>query len=147
MKVILLQDVKGQGKKGDIIEAKDGYARNFLFKNGLATEATASGINSIKIAKAAEDHRKAIARAEAVELAKKIESMTVTVKIKVGANGKLFGALNTQNVADALDEQGIQIDKKKIVISEPIKSLGTYTVIVKPYAEISAKLRVKVEGC
>lgn len=144
MKVILLQDVKAQGKKGEIINVADGYARNYLIKNGLATEATAAGVNSIKIANAAADHRRAVEKAEAQELAKKIEGTTVTVKLKVGENGKLFGALNTQSIADALAECGLHVDKKKVVISEPIKSLGEYTVTVKPYAEVSAKLKVRV---
>lgn len=145
MKVILLKDVKGQGKKNDIIEVSDGYARNFLLKNGLAKEATATNVNSINIAKKAEEHRKAVEKAEAVELAKKLGEISVTVKIKVGETGKLFGALNTQAIADAIKAQhGLEIDKKKIVLAEPIKSVGVYTVTVKPYAEVSAKLKVTV---
>lgn len=145
MKVILLKDVKGQGKKNDIIEVSDGYARNFLLKNGLAKEATATNVNSINIAKKAEEHRKAVEKAEAVELAKKLGEISVTVKIKVGETGKLFGALNTQAIADAIKAQhGLDIDKKKIVLAEPIKSVGVYTVTVKPYAEVSAKLKVTV---
>ena len=145
MKVILTADVKGQGKKGDIITVSDGYARNFLFKNNLAVEGTASNVNSVNIAHAAAEHRRQVEKAEATELAKKINETTVTVKIKVGENGKLFGALNTQSIAEALAEQGIEVDKKKIVIAEPIKTLGTFSVTVKPYAEVSAKLRVIVE--
>ena len=145
MKVILLKDVKGQGKKDDIIDVSDGYARNFLLKNGLAKEATSTNINSVNIAKKAEEHRKAVEKAEALELAKKINDITVTVKIKVGETGKLFGALNTQAIADALKSQhNIDIDKKKIVLADPIKSVGAYTVTVKPYAEVSAKLKVVV---
>ena len=146
MKVILTADVKGQGKKGDIITVSDGYARNFLFKNNLAVEGTASNVNSVNIAHAAAEHRRQVEKAEATELAKKINEPTVTVKIKVGENGKLFGALNTQNISDALAKKGYEVDKKKIVIAEPIKSLGRYTVTVKCYAEISAKLTVVVEG-
>ncbi len=146
MKVILKADVKGQGKKGEIINVSDGYARNFLFKNGLAEEATASTINSARISAEAAEHRKAVEKAAAQELKKKLDAESVTVKIKVGESGKLFGALNTQNIADALAEKGINVDKKKIVISEPIKALGRYTVTVKCYAEISAKLAVTVEA-
>lgn len=144
MKVILTQDVKAQGKKGDVITVSDGYARNFLFKNNLAIEASASNLNSIELHRKAEEHKRAVDKAAAQELAKQLESTTVTIKIKVGENGKLFGALNTQSIADALEAQGIAVDKKKIVLAEPIKTLGTYAVVVKPYAEVSAKLRVVV---
>ncbi len=144
MKVILTKDVKAQGKQGDIVEVSDGYARNYLFPNNLAKPATASALNSIKIAKEAEIRRKKIEHDEAVELCKKLAGLTVTVKIKTGANGKLFGALNTASVSEALKEHGIELDKKKIVIAEPIKSLGRYTVTVKPFAEVSGKLNVNV---
>lgn len=144
MKVILTQDVKAQGKKGDVIEVSDGYARNFLFKNNLAIEGTASNLNSIKIKKEAEEHRRKVEKAEAEQLKLKLEAVEVTVPIKCGENGKLFGALNTQSIADALKKMDIEVDKKKIVLSEPIKALGNYVVTVKPYAEVSAKLRVKV---
>ena len=146
MKVILKADVKGQGKKGEIINVSDGYARNFLFKNGLAEEATASTINSVRIAAEAAEHRRAVEKAAAQELKKKLDSESITVKIKVGETGKLFGALSTQLIADALAEKGIEVDKKKIVIAEPIKSLGRYSVTIKCYAEISAKLTVIVEA-
>ena len=146
MKVVLTADVKGQGKKNDIVNVSDGYARNYLIKNGLAVEATANMVNSIGIAKAADEHRKAVERAEAQELAKRISGMTVTVKIKVGETGKLFGSLNTQAVSDALKKEGIDIDKKKIVLPDVIKSVGVYDVTVKPYAEISTKIKVKVEA-
>ena len=146
MKVILTADVKGQGKKGEIINVSDGYARNFLFKNNLAQEATASTINSARISAEAAEHRRAVEKAAAQELKKKLDSESVTVKIKVGETGKLFGALNTQQIADALADKGIEVDKKKIVIAEPIKALGRYTVTVKCYAEISARLTVSVEA-
>ena len=146
MKVILLQDVKGQGKKNDIINVSDGYARNYLIKNKLAVEATSSMVNSLEISKKADEHRKAVEKAEAVALAQRINGMNVVVKIKVGETGKLFGSLNTQSVADALKEKGVEIDKKKIVINDVIKSVGTYDVVVKPYAEVSAKIKVTVEA-
>ena len=145
MKVILTQDVKGQGKKDDVIEVSDGYARNFLIKNKLAVEATSAMVNSIKI-KAADEHRRAEEKAAALELAKKISGTTVTVKIKVGETGKLFGALNTQAVADALKEAGYDIDRKKIVLPDVIKTVGVYEITVKPYAEVSAKIKVSVEA-
>lgn len=146
MKVILLKDVKGLGKKNDIKEVSDGYARNFLLKTGAAKEATATSINSLNISKSAEQHRKSVEKAEAMELAKKLNATTVTVKVKVGETGKLFGALNTQAIADALAKMGIEIDKKKIVLADPIKSVGSYVVVVKPYAEVSAKLNVVVQA-
>lgn len=146
MKVILTQDVKGQGKKDDVIEVSDGYARNFLIKNKLAVEATSAMINSIKIKKAADEHRRAEEKTAALELAKKISGTTVAVKIKVGETGKLFGALNTQAVADALKEAGYDIDRKKIVLPDVIKTVGVYEITVKPYAEVSAKIKVSVEA-
>lgn len=146
MKVILTQDVKGQGKKDDVIEVSDGYARNFLIKNKLAVEASSAMVNSIKIKKAADEHRRAEEKAAALELAKKISGTTVTVKIKVGETGKLFGALNTQAVADALKEAGYDIDRKKIVLPDVIKTVGVYEITVKPYAEVSAKIKVSVEA-
>ncbi|MDD7158515.1 MAG: 50S ribosomal protein L9 [Firmicutes bacterium] len=146
MKVILLKDVKGQGKKNDVIEVSDGYGRNFLIKNGLATVATSTQVNSINISKAAEEKRKAAEKAEAIKLAKELETKTVVVEIKTGETGKLFGALNTQAISDALKKQGVELDKKKIVLSDPIKSVGEYTITVKPYAEVSAKLKVIVKA-
>ena len=144
MKVILTKDVKAQGKKGDIIDVSDGYARNYLFPNGLAQPATATAVNSIKIAKEAADRRRQIEHDEAVELCKRLAGTTVSVKIKTGANGKLFGSLNSAAISEALKAMGIELDKKKIVISEPIKALGRYSVTVKPFAEVSGKLTVDV---
>jgi len=144
MKVILTQDVKTQGKKGDVINVSDGYARNFLFKNNLAIEANASNLNSAKMASDAKAHRLAVEKAEAVALAKKIEATPVTCSVKVGASGRLFGSLNTQNVASALEKAGLCIDKKKIVLTETIKTVGTYKLQVKPYAGVSATLTLHV---
>lgn len=146
MKVILLKDVKAQGKAGEVIDVSDGYARNYLFPNGLAKQATASALNAIKISKEAEERRRKIEHDEAVELCKKLAAITVTVKIKTGANGKLFGALNTAAISDALKAQGYELDKKKIVLSEPIKQLGRYTVQIKPFAEVSGKVNILVEA-
>ncbi len=144
MKVILLKDVKAQGKSGDIIDVSDGYARNYLLPNGLAKPATATAINSIKISKEAEERRRKIEHDEAVELCKTLAGITVTVKIKTGANGKLFGALTAAAISDALKAMGYELDKKKIVLSEPIKALGRYTVQIKPFAEVSGKLNINV---
>ena len=146
MKVILLKDVKAQGKAGDVIEVSDGYARNYLFPNNLAKQATATALNSIKLAKEAEVRRKKIEHDEAVELCKKLASVTITVKVKSGANGKLFGALTAANISDALKAEGYEIDKKKIVLADPIKALGHYTVQIKPFAEVSGKVNINVVG-
>lgn len=146
MKVILKKDVKAQGKKGDVIEVSDGYARNFLFKNDLAIEATSVNLNSLKMTNAAADHRKAVEKAEAEALAARLNDMNVTIRLKVSETGKIFGALNTQSIADALEKEGITVDKKKIVLPEPIKTVGVHVVTVKPYAEVSAKLKVTVVG-
>lgn len=146
MKVILTQDVKGQGKKNDVITVSDGYARNYLIKNKLAVEASSSMVNSIEISRKADEHRRAVERAEAAALASRLNGTTVTVGIKAGETGKLFGALNTQAVSDALKEIGVDVDKKKIVLSEIIKSVGIYDVTLKLYPEVSAKIKVKVEA-
>jgi len=147
MKVILLKDVPKQGKKGDIIEVADGYGRNFLIRGGHAKEATASAINAINIQKQAAAHHEKVAKDNAVELAKQLDKTEIIIKVKVGGNGKLFGALNTQNIADALRKQaGFELDKRMFVLSEPIKLCGIYKVTVKPYANISGTLTVKVEG-
>ena len=147
MKVILLKDVPKQGKKGDIIDVADGYGRNYLIKGGLATEATSSAVNAIKIKKQAEAHHEQVAKDEATALAKKLDSLEIVIKVKIGANGKLFGALNTQNVADGLASQtGIKLDKKMFVLDGPIKTCGLYSVTIKTYANISGVLTVKVEG-
>lgn len=144
MKVILTQDVKAQGKKGDVVNVSDGYARNFLFKNNLAIEASDANMNILNRQKAAERQRKAEEKAAALELKKLLDSTTVTVPIKTGENGKLYGALNSQNIADALKNSGIEIDKRKIVLTSPIKTLGVHKVTVKPYAEVTATLTVNV---
>lgn len=144
MKVILKADVKGQGKKGDVIEVSDGYARNFLLKQNLATEATASNVNAANLTKQAEAHHKALEKAAAVELVKKLEKTAVTIKVKVGGNGKLFGALNTQAIAESFLKQGIELDKRKIVLDEPIKTVGAHVITIKPYAEVSGKITVNV---
>ena len=144
MKVILTADVKSQGKKGDIINVSDGYARNYLFKNNLAVEANASNVNSVNIKKAADEHRKKEEKAAALALAEKLNKTAVTVAIKTGENGRLYGSLGGADIAEALASDGIEIEKRKIVLTSPIKSLGTYKVTVKPYAEVSAVLTVNV---
>ena len=146
MKVILLQDVKGKGKKGQLIEASDGYARNFLLPKKLAIEATADAINTKKMNDKATAERIAKEKAEALALSNKLREMTVVVTAKGGGNGKLFGSVTNQEIADALKAKaGVTMDKRKIVISNPIKNVGTYTVTCKLGYEITAPLTVKIE--
>ena len=146
MKVILLQDVKSLGVKGDTKTVADGYARNFLLKNNLAMEATATNINATAIHKQAVAHHKAVALAEAQEFATKIQETQLTIGVKVGANGKLFGAVSTQMIADALAAVGINIAKQSVVLAQPIKTLGKHTVDVKPYPGVTAHLNIVVVG-
>ena len=146
MKVILLQDVKGQGKKGQLIEASDGYARNFLLPRKLAVEATADAMNTKKMNDKATAERIAKEKAEALELSGKLREMTLTVKAKGGGAGRLFGSVTSQEIADALAKSaGIKLDKRKIVIADTIKNVGTYTVTCKLGYEITAPLTVKIE--
>ena len=146
MKVILLQDVKGKGKKGQMIEASDGYARNFLLPKKLAIEATADAINTKKMNDKATAERIAREKAEALELSHKLRELTLVVTAKGGGNGKLFGSVTNQEIADALKaKSGVTLDKRKIVISDPIKNVGTYTVTCKLGYEITAPLTVKIE--
>ncbi|QCX33618.1 50S ribosomal protein L9 [Caloramator sp. E03] len=145
MKVILKQDVKGLGKKGDIVNASDGYARNFLFPKNLAMEATEGTIKDYQIKKESEAKKKLKELQEAQELAKKISQLTLTLKVKAGENGKLFGSITSKDISEALKNQyGYQIDKKKIVLNEAIKVAGSYDVEVKIYPEVSAKLKVTI---
>lgn len=145
MKVILLQDVKSQGKKDQIIEVSDGFARNFLFPKKLAAEATADIINSRKISDAAAARRAELEKKAALELKENIEKMVVTLKAKAGTGGRLFGSVTTKEIADGLHEQHkIEIEKNKITIDSPIKAFGTFEVKVKLYPEISGSLKVKV---
>ena len=146
MKVILLQDVKGKGKKGQMIEVSDGYARNFMLPRKLATEATADAINTMKMNDKATQERIAKEKAEALALSKQLRELTLVVTAKGGGAGRLFGSVTNQEIADALKaKSGIALDKRKIVISDPIKAVGTYTVQCKLGYEITAPLTVKIE--
>ena len=146
MKVILLQDVKGKGKKGQMIEVSDGYARNFMLPRKLAIEATADAINTMKMNDKATQERIAREKAEALALSKQLREMTLVVTAKGGGAGRLFGSVTNQEIADTLKTKaGINLDKRKIVISDPIKSVGTYTVTCKLGYEINAPLTVKIE--
>ena len=145
MKVILLQDVKGKGKKGQILEVSDGYARNFMLPKKMAIEATADAINTMKMNDKATQERIAREKAEALATSKKLREMTVVVKAKGGGAGRLFGSVTNAEIADALAKQGIKLDKRKIVLNETIKSVGTYTATCKLGYEITAPLTVKIE--
>ena len=146
MKVILLQDVKGKGKKGQMIEVSDGYARNFMLPRKMAIEATADAVNTMRMNDKATQERIAREKAEAMDTAKKLRELTVVVKAKGGGAGRLFGSVTNQEIADALKAQtGIALDKRKIQIADPIKNVGTYTVTCKLGYEITAPLTVKIE--
>ena len=146
MKVILLQDVKGKGKKGQMLEVSDGYARNFMLPKKLAIEATADAINTMRMNDKATQERIAKEKAEALAVSKQLRAMTLVVTAKGGGAGRLFGSVTNQEIADALEKNsGIKLDKRKIVISDPIKAVGTYTVTCKLGYEINAPLTVKIE--
>ena len=146
MKVILTQDVKGKGKKGQMIEVSDGYARNFMLPRKLAIEATPDAVNTMKMNDKATQERIAREKAEALEISKTIRGLTVVVKAKGGGAGRLFGSITNQEIADALKAQsGINLDKRKIVLADTIKSVGTYTATGKLGYEITAPLTVKIE--
>ena len=146
MKVILLQDVKGKGKKGQMLEVSDGYARNYMLPRKIAVEATTDAVNTMRMNDKAAAEKAAQERAEALEISKKLREMTLVVTAKGGGAGRLFGSVTNQEIADALAKNtGIKLDKRKIVISDPIKNIGTYTVQCKLGYEITAPLTVKIE--
>ncbi len=145
MKVILLQDVKGKGKKGQMLEVSDGYARNFMLPKKMAIEATPDAINTMRMNDKATAERIAKEKAEALDIANKLREMTLVVTAKGGGAGRLFGSVTNQEIADALEKNGIKLDKRKIVIADTIKNVGTYTVTCKLGYEISAPLTVKIE--
>ncbi|MBQ2472753.1 50S ribosomal protein L9 [Lachnospira multipara] len=145
MEVILLEDVKTLGKKGQIVKINDGYARNFVLPKKLGIEATAQNLNDLKLANKRAEKEAAEELAAAKELAKKVEESTVTVSMKTGEGGKTFGTISTKEVAEAAKKQlGLEIDKKKMKLDEPIKTLGSHIITVKLHKEVSAKLTVKV---
>ncbi|MBR4030612.1 MAG: 50S ribosomal protein L9 [Clostridia bacterium] len=144
MKVVLLQDVKGQGKKGAVVNVSDGYARNFLFPKKLATEATATALNDLKGKNEAFAYKKETELAEAKAMQEKLEGLTVSIKAKAGANDRLFGSVTNKDVAEALlNQHHIKIDKRRFEM-EDIKSTGEFTVSVKLYPDVAGKLKVTV---
>jgi large subunit ribosomal protein L9 len=145
MKVLLLADVKGQGKKDQIVEVSDGYARNFLFPKKLAIVADAKVMSENKSKEEAKQYRLKEEKAAAVALAEKLNSVTVKINATAGADGRLYGSVTSKDIAEKLMEQHkTEIDKRKLVINESIKTYGTYIVDVKVYPEVSAKLKVVV---
>ncbi len=145
MKVILLQDIRGKGKKGQMIEASDGYARNYLLPRKMAVEATADNVNTMRMNDKAKAEQAAREKAQAQEFAEMLKTVVVEIKAKAGSGGRLFGSITSQEVSDALKEQyNITIDKKKIVQDEPIKSYGTFNMKAKLGYEINATITVHV---
>jgi large subunit ribosomal protein L9 len=146
MKVILKQDVKGLGKKDDLVNVSDGYARNFLFPRGLAVEANESNLNIMKTRKEAEKTKRDRELAHARQLAEKLRDVEVVIRAKTGENGKLFGSITSRDISDKLkDDFKLDIDRKKIVMPDAIKSTGSYEIDVKLYPEVGGKLKVRIE--
>ncbi|MFC4100739.1 50S ribosomal protein L9 [Paenibacillus xanthanilyticus] len=143
MKVIFLQDVKGQGKKGEVKEVSEGYVRNFLLPKGLVKPASDGNLKTLDIQKAAEVKRKEKEKEDAQAFAAKLEAITVVVKTKSGADGRLFGSVTSKQIAEALEKQGHKIDKRKIELEEPIRALGYTNVPVKLHPEVKATLKVQ----
>lgn len=145
MKVILLEDIKGKGKKGDIVNVSDGYARNFLFPGKKAEEANTQNVTTANQKKNAAAHQKEVELAAARDLAREVKTLTVTMKAKSGEGGRLFGSITSKEIAEELKKQhGINIDKKKFVLNDHIKVLGTYTVDIKLYPGVQSTLTVSV---
>lgn len=145
MKVILKERIKNLGEKDEIVEVKDGYARNYLIPRGLAEEASAGNIEMAKSRKKAEEVRQQKEKAEAEKLAKKLDGVMVEIKAKAGESGKLFGSITSMDIADALNKSfGLNVDRKKIILEEPIKSIGESTVEVRLYPGVTTRLQIKV---
>lgn len=145
MKVILLDNIKGVGKKDEVINASDGYARNFLFPKKLAVEANNENMNKLKAKKQSEQYKKDVDKKNARNIAKKLDDIILMIKVKAGENGKIFGGVTSKEISEELNKQyKINIDKKKIVLSENIKNLGSFDINIKLYEGITGKLKVKV---
>lgn len=147
MKVILKEDVKALGKKGKVCEVSDGYARNFLIPRGLAVEATQGNVQDLAHKQKQEEQRKQKEKEAALDLAARIETMDVVLKVKVGEKGRLFGSVTNKEIAEVLEnEYKLKLDKRKIELKETIKAIGEHTVTVKLHPEVNATLKIKVEG-
>ena len=147
MKVILLKDIKGTGKKDQILEVSDGYGRNFLLPRKMAIEATNEAMNAIEKSKSAAKHREDVKKNEAEQSARDLKGKTVTVKVRAGENGRLYGSITTQEIADALKAQhGVELDKRKIELDEKVTSVGQTTITLKMYAGVSTKMNLVIEA-
>ena len=144
MKVILLEDVRGSGKSGDVVNVSDGYARNMLIPRGLAVEATPQNIKQLEKRKEAQAKKFAEDKAKAIELQKRLEEVGITIKARAGKDGKVFGSVTSKDIAEALLEQGIEVDKKKILLDSPLKTVGQHVVSVKLFTEVAGKVKVNV---
>ena len=145
MKVILLDNIKGVGKKDEIINASDGYARNFLFPKKLAVEANNENMSKLKAKKQSEQYKKDVNKENADKIAKKLDDITLTIKVKAGENGKIFGGVTSKEISEELKKQyKIDIDKKKIILNENIKNLGSFDISMKLFEGVTGKLKVKV---
>ena len=145
MEIVLLEDVKALGKKGQVVKVNDGYAKNFILPKKLGVEATAKNLKDLKLQKANEAKIAAEQLAAAKELGEKLEKATVTLAIKAGEGGRAFGSVSSKEIGKAIQEQlGLEVDKKKIVLNDPIKSIGSFEVPVKLHKDVTAKLAVKV---
>ena len=145
MKVILKADIKGVGKKDQIINASDGYANNYLFPKDLAVLADRGNMNNLKAKQESNEHRKELEREDARKDAKKIEGILLKMPVKSGENGKIFGSITSKEIAESLEKQyKIKVDKKKIMLQEPIKTLGVFNIEIKLYENITAKLKIDV---
>lgn len=147
MKVILLEDIKGVGKKDQVINANDGYARNYLFPKKLALEATTGNLANLKAKQSSNQFRKDVQKEEAIKIASKLKDITLTIKVKAGENGKIFGGVTAKEISQNLQQQyNILVDKKKITLTETIKNLGTINVSLKLYEGVVGKLKVQIEA-
>lgn len=145
MKVILLDNIKGVGKKDEIINASDGYARNFLFPKKLAVEANNENLNKLKLKKQSEQYKKDVDKENAEKLAKKLDEINLEIKVKAGENGKIFGGVTSKEISEELKKQyKLDVDKKKIVLNENIKNIGSFDISIKLFEGIIGKLKVKV---
>jgi len=146
MKVILLTDVKGLGRADDVLEVSDGYARNLLFKKNLALEATPANMNTIRLRKGSQAEKARKELLDAKETAEKLDARRIAVEMKAGDGGRLYGAVTAMDIAAALDKQGFRIDKKHIVIKNPIKAVGSFEVVLKLHPEVSISITVDVKA-
>lgn len=147
MKVILLDNIKGVGKKDEVINASDGYARNFLFPKKLALEANKENMAKLQAKKDSHQHKKDVEKEEAFEIAKKLKTLQLDIKVKAGENGKIFGGVTAKEISENLKETyKIEVDKKKIILEEPIKNLGMFQVEIRLYEGVTGKLKVQVSS-